>query len=442
VRTSDIFVLIVGGRYGSTDDESGKSITNIEYDTAKETGMPIYIFVDKEVWTKRDTYKQLKAMVRDGDLSEEKINPALGGTIQDYKVYEFIEYIQSSHRNPWIFQFEQASEIIGQLQNNWSLLLKEYLVKKRGLKLLRPEAELMPLLVLRLLDSNENSVDSIYVPPLPFIDKKSLIEKLNSLKPSKRIIDLIEKRTTDIEMLITEREPSELGLSRKPKNPSDFVKYVNGFSRIIEECIDLLNLNFEAFRKRYRLKERVIKPQFDISSDGNCPAEEIVIYMEPSEKISFILEEKLNESALFVPDRIPESVSEVIKIAEKLDDLMKMPKKSKVLSLADLPERLPGVGGVYGESLLGSLSSYAIPSKAIDSLSYSSVEENIKLEGERVRIDFKKLKHLFHVHIKNEKIFLSCFLESGETEILEYTCYADNMPIPSRGILKVIAKNE
>jgi hypothetical protein len=45
---SDIFVLIVGGRYGSLTD-SGHSVTNLEYLEAKAKGIPIYVFVLKSV---------------------------------------------------------------------------------------------------------------------------------------------------------------------------------------------------------------------------------------------------------------------------------------------------------------------------------------------------------------------------------------------------------
>ena len=45
---SDIFILIVGSRYGNSTD-NGKSITNLEYIEAKAKRIPIYIFVAKHV---------------------------------------------------------------------------------------------------------------------------------------------------------------------------------------------------------------------------------------------------------------------------------------------------------------------------------------------------------------------------------------------------------
>ena len=49
VRTNtDIFILIVGNRYGTRID-TGRSITNTEYLAAKELGIPTYIFMLKSI---------------------------------------------------------------------------------------------------------------------------------------------------------------------------------------------------------------------------------------------------------------------------------------------------------------------------------------------------------------------------------------------------------
>ncbi len=47
---ADIFVLVVGARYGS-ETESGKFVTNLEYLEAKVKGIPRYVFVQKPIFT-------------------------------------------------------------------------------------------------------------------------------------------------------------------------------------------------------------------------------------------------------------------------------------------------------------------------------------------------------------------------------------------------------
>src|SRR4051794_20933639 len=48
---ADIFVLVVGARYGSKIPTGNRSITNIEYLAARSKGIPIYTFISKEVVT-------------------------------------------------------------------------------------------------------------------------------------------------------------------------------------------------------------------------------------------------------------------------------------------------------------------------------------------------------------------------------------------------------
>jgi hypothetical protein len=49
VGNCDIMVLIIGGRYGYIPIGEKKSVTNIEYLTAKINHKPIYIFVYREI---------------------------------------------------------------------------------------------------------------------------------------------------------------------------------------------------------------------------------------------------------------------------------------------------------------------------------------------------------------------------------------------------------
>src|SRR5579862_8593331 len=50
-RDADILILIIGGRYGSVESKSQKSVTNLEYLTARAKGIPIYAFVEKSIIT-------------------------------------------------------------------------------------------------------------------------------------------------------------------------------------------------------------------------------------------------------------------------------------------------------------------------------------------------------------------------------------------------------
>lgn len=48
IDESDIYLLILGGRYGSVDSKSGKSFTELEYEYALETNKPVFAVVANE----------------------------------------------------------------------------------------------------------------------------------------------------------------------------------------------------------------------------------------------------------------------------------------------------------------------------------------------------------------------------------------------------------
>ena len=99
---ADIFVLIIGNRYGYENDE-GKSITNLEYLRAKAQNVPIYVFIQKNVLGALSIWKDNK----DADFSSVVASP---------KVFEFIASVREEHKG-WTYEFELAGDIISTLRN-------------------------------------------------------------------------------------------------------------------------------------------------------------------------------------------------------------------------------------------------------------------------------------------------------------------------------------
>ncbi|MEO8426597.1 MAG: DUF4062 domain-containing protein [Verrucomicrobiota bacterium] len=77
---ADIFVLIVGARYGSQNG-SGRSVTNLEYLEAKAKGIPVYVFVLKQILSVLPVWK---------------MNPQANyqGTVDTPKLFEFVEMLR------------------------------------------------------------------------------------------------------------------------------------------------------------------------------------------------------------------------------------------------------------------------------------------------------------------------------------------------------------
>ena len=101
-KNADILVLIIGGRYGTIDKKTEKSITNLEYLTAKRKGIPIYVFIDKQVLSVLHVWKNNL----EGDYSN---------IVDTTSLFEFIEEIRSKE-GVWTFPFETAQEIVTTLK--------------------------------------------------------------------------------------------------------------------------------------------------------------------------------------------------------------------------------------------------------------------------------------------------------------------------------------
>jgi hypothetical protein len=109
---ADIFVLVVGGRYGS-ETESGKSVTNLEYLEAKTKGIPRYVFIQKPIFTALPIWQKN----RSGDFSD---------IVDSSKLFEFVESLSDPKEN-WVFTFDSAQEIIGALRTQLAYLFMDAL---------------------------------------------------------------------------------------------------------------------------------------------------------------------------------------------------------------------------------------------------------------------------------------------------------------------------
>lgn len=116
---ADIFVLIIGNKYGSIL-ESGKSITNTEFLTAINKGIPIYTFALKQMTTILPLWEKNPDM----NLSE---------VVDNKKVFEFLADVRK-RRGLWNFEFEKAQDITEILKAQLSNLFHEALGAKRKIE--------------------------------------------------------------------------------------------------------------------------------------------------------------------------------------------------------------------------------------------------------------------------------------------------------------------
>lgn len=126
-RQADLMVLLIGGRYGSREEASSRSITNIEYLAAKAKGIPIYTFIKKSVLTALPIWKKNP----DADLSD---------VVDDSAVFDFVVAVRESDQS-WTFEFELAQDIVRILRSQFSYLFAQGLEWSRRLRTeAQPEA--------------------------------------------------------------------------------------------------------------------------------------------------------------------------------------------------------------------------------------------------------------------------------------------------------------
>lgn len=113
---ADVFVLIVGARYGYVTD-TGKSITNLEFLEAKTKGIPIYVFIDKKILYYLPIWKANPT----GDFSS---------FVDTTELFKFVESLQNCD-NIWIHNFENAGEIISTIKKQLGYLFYDSLLLRQ-----------------------------------------------------------------------------------------------------------------------------------------------------------------------------------------------------------------------------------------------------------------------------------------------------------------------
>lgn len=116
---ADIFVLIIGNRYGSTT-EAGKSVTNLEYMEAVSRGIPIYVFVKREIISLLPIWKS-------------NPNADFSATVDSPKLLEFVSKLRDGGEI-WVSPFSSAQEIIQTLRQQLSYLFADSLALRKKIK--------------------------------------------------------------------------------------------------------------------------------------------------------------------------------------------------------------------------------------------------------------------------------------------------------------------
>lgn len=128
IELSDVIVFVTGGKIGTeSKEEPGYSISQAELKRALDGGIQVFIFVEAGVHSEFNTYKLNKK-------SAEKINYA---SVNDVKVFQFLDELYSLPSNNPITKFEIASDITNFLKEQFAGLFHRFLQEQKRLKEVR-----------------------------------------------------------------------------------------------------------------------------------------------------------------------------------------------------------------------------------------------------------------------------------------------------------------
>lgn len=127
VENADIFIIIIGGRYGSEKSGSkGKkekqffdqydSITKQEYKNAVEREVPSYILIEKSVYSEFEIFLKNK--------NNESINYV---HVDSVNIFHFIEDILTQPKNNPVHHFDRYGDIEAWLKEQWAGLFRDLL---------------------------------------------------------------------------------------------------------------------------------------------------------------------------------------------------------------------------------------------------------------------------------------------------------------------------
>ena len=230
VQNTDIFVLVVGGRYGTEMSESRgsvskefyerhDSITKGEYRRAVENNIPLYVLVDKYVYADYETYLQNKS-------NSTVVYPH----VDSVNVFLFVDEILSQVRNNALQQFDRYIEIENWLREQWAGLFRDMLARASSQRQIASLASQ----VAELSEVNKTL-------------KKYLEEVVSKLDPDKAA-GLIESESKRLEKarensILTENDLGRFLLQHSEVSPEKILKAIKAadsvetFGKLIREMV-------------------------------------------------------------------------------------------------------------------------------------------------------------------------------------------------------------
>ncbi|PHP88262.1 hypothetical protein CFB52_012145 [Burkholderia sp. AU18528] len=121
IPNTQLFVLIIGGRYGGKFHDSDTSITNAEYREAVRLKIPVFALVESGVYAEHNLYQKNR---KNTEIDLEKLDfPSVDST----KIFEFIDEVRGNSINNALVPFRDFGDIEAYLRQQWAAMMFDFL---------------------------------------------------------------------------------------------------------------------------------------------------------------------------------------------------------------------------------------------------------------------------------------------------------------------------
>lgn len=188
INESDLYLLVIGGRYGSIDKETGLSYTEKEYNYAKTKGLPVFVLIketsaisESEKDTGKDKYDKMKRLDEFRKRAEND-----GNTVDYFTDLDSLRYAASAtfgnvidyvdDNAGWV-RYRDIADIINEEVGGWNKENVEYAENQQ--KMLENMKEMLSQFGSRLTELEANQITWEEIPTVTKEDINKLFRVEN-----------------------------------------------------------------------------------------------------------------------------------------------------------------------------------------------------------------------------------------------------------------------
>lgn len=270
VSNCQLFILIIGGRYGgSYTVDKTKSITNAEYEAAINHGIPVFTYIKKDVLSDHHIYTTNSK----NEIANQITYPSITKQTDSLNIFNFINQVRRQNKNNSYEGFDNFGQIESHLRKQWAGMFFDFLRTKE----IKSQIDATNHLLSNLKSSNnklEELVKSLYLNSSE--DSSSAQNTIDGIEIYSMMEDFFNKIIEKIDKTLIDKR----GLKRKNQFLESLLTIdIQEIAKIPTEnknCFEyLLNLNIFNIKfyglEEYKIKKKLLNNQNFIDENLERP---------------------------------------------------------------------------------------------------------------------------------------------------------------------------